>query len=368
MPEYNRIINIVDSLLPLNYGIWNAAAGPWRELEARGIASEIWYPADERNAALPEGLPGFELPSLQLPEVQKWINRRQLSPESTLIVTHGAWQYPTRWGREFARLGFQWWYVPHGMLEAWSMNQKKFKKLLYFQLAERPAVKHASLIRAVGSPEQARLRRMFSRDITLIPNGINKAEALCEKSFDGPVRFLFLSRMHHKKGLVPLVGAWLSSSLAGDPGFELLLAGPDQGEGEKVRQMLDGSEVRNVTLSGAVYGEDKDRLLAASHWFVLPSQSEGFPTSVLEAMQYGVIPVISEGCNFPEAIEAGMAIRTGISAEEIRPVLEECSRMNREEILERSRKVQSFVTEHYSLEVIARRIAEELERLRKKTS
>jgi len=360
MSGISRIVHIVDNLLPLNFGIWNAAAGPWRELEKEGITSEIWYPASEGNAVLPDGLTGFELPSRALSQVSKWIHIRNMDPGTTLIMTHGSWQYPTRWGKELASLGFQWWAVPHGMLEAWSMNQKKLKKLVYFLLVERPALRQATRIRAVGSPERERLKKLLKRDVILIPNGIAGPVERKDMVFTGKIIYLFLSRLHHKKGVVPLVNAWLDSSLAADPESVLIVAGPDQGEEAKIKQILKERGSSNIRLTGPVYGEDKEHLLSSSHWFILPSQSEGFPTSVLEAMQYGLIPVISAGCNFPEAFESEMAIKTGITTGDIKLTLERCREVSPVILKEMSHRVRTFVEDRYSLKIIAARIIGEL--------
>lgn len=345
----------------MNFGIWNAAAGPWRELQERyGISSEIWFPANPANASLPEGLEAVELESVKTDELPLLIQKRNLSIENTLVMTHGAWQFPTRWGKAFAAKGYRWCYVPHGMLEPWSMSQKRLKKLLYFRLFEAPAVHRANLIRAVGLPEQENLRKSLHREIVLIPNGVENRDFGDDKDYSGTIRFLFLSRLHHKKGIVPLARAWAQSSLANDQRYELLIAGPDQGEVEKVNEVLMSAEISNAKYIGPVYDKEKEELLRSSHWFVLPSQSEGFPTSVLEAMQYGLFPVISEGCNFPEAIEQGMAVLTGISEKMITETLEQCKALSAENLGKKSLEVRSFVRSSYSLDRIAEEISEAL--------
>jgi len=357
----NRIIHIVDNLLPVNFGIWNAAISPSEVLEKTyGIKSECWFPFDSRNGNLPNSIKGVELKSLTFSELKKRIDSESPDPSTTLIMTHGAWQYPTRWGSRLSKMGFQWWYVPHGMLEPWSMNQKRLKKWLYFNLIEKKLTENAKLIRAVGKPEQKNLERLFSRDITLIPNGIEAKSLKLEKSFSFPRKFLFMSRLHSKKGIIPLVNAWYSSTLSGSPNFELIIAGPDDGELNNLQQVMSLHPEENVIYKGAEYGEEKKKLLASAHFFLLPSQSEGFPTSIPEAMQYGIIPIFSEGCNFPEAFEAEMAIKTSTDVESIKISLEHSSKLDEQLLSDWSKRISTFVKEKYSLPVIAKRIAEEL--------
>jgi glycosyltransferase involved in cell wall biosynthesis len=53
----------------------------------------------------------------------------------------------------------------------------------------------------------------------------------------------------------------------------------------------------------------------------LPSLSEGFPVSVLESMSYGLIPLISEGCNFNEVFEYKLGERLEPDESQISSVL-----------------------------------------------
>jgi glycosyltransferase involved in cell wall biosynthesis len=343
----------------VNFGIWNAAIAPSTVLEeSYGIKSECWYPADERNGRLPEGIKGVEINSRNISELQKLIIQEGLYPSNTLIMTHGAWQYPTRWGYEFARLGFRWWYVPHGMLEPWSMSQKRNKKYIYFNLIEKRLIKKAEVIRAVGKPEQFNLSQLTGREILLIPNGVPDTFTQAQKTFNFPRKYLFMSRLHHKKGVIPLMNAWISSSLNQNTAFELIIVGPDDGEGEKLQQILNTQKKGNIRYIGAVYGEEKKVLLESCHFFILPSQSEGFPTSVVEAMQQGLIPLISKGCNFPEALEAGMALETGTNEKEIIKALEQSIIISESALDDLSSKLRTFVEERYALSVIGKKMAD----------
>ncbi len=343
----------------MNFGIWNAAIAPSAVLEkSYGIVSEIWYPMDDRNSPPPEKIKGLALQNISPGEVKKLISTEKLDASTTLIMTHGVWQYPTRWGNEFAKRGFRWWYVPHGMLEPWSMNQKRLKKEIYFRLVENRLIKTAELIRAVGRPEKINLEKLVGREVSLIPNGINPSETKIEKTYNTSRKYLFMSRLHHKKGIIPLVKAWLGSSVSQNPAFELIVAGPDDGEKSSLLDILKQNPSANIRYVGAVYGEEKLRLLSDSHFFLLPSQSEGFPTSVLEAMQHGVLPVITEGCNFPEAFESGVAIKTGLTEEKIRETLNKTANFSEEELKKQSALARAFVEERYSMEVIGGMIFE----------
>ena len=115
---------------------------------------------------------------------------------------------------------------------------------------------------------------------------------------------LFLGRLGKRKGSYDLLDA--AARLAPvNPAFELLLGG--DGEVEQVR--LRATELGigdKVQFLGWVKGAGKERYLAESMVYVLPSYNEGLPMSVLEAMAAG-LPVLSTDIGgIPEAVTDGV--------------------------------------------------------------
>lgn len=227
-----RIINLVDTIDRVNFGIYNAAIATAKSLQERhNVRSEIWAPSE--TAPFPS--PSFQPASLFLvmktdeSYVKTVVLEQQLDPSKDIIVSHGTWQWPTIWANAMQKRGFKWVYVPHGMLEPWSMSQKKFKKMIYFNLFEKRFGRNADFVRAVGGPEFENLKHHFS-NVVLIPNGTDPIDLDFSVKTDSVRSFLFLARLHFKKGVVPLVEAWADSSLANNPGFQLNIAGPDDGE------------------------------------------------------------------------------------------------------------------------------------------
>ncbi len=346
-----RVINIVDSLDKVNFGIYNAAVFTAKHLKAKyGVESELWFPEthydeEELNGCIPVPLNDTSSKGLKYR-----LQNVKLDPTNDMVVTHGAWRYPTRWGNGLKKHGFNWVYVPHGMLEPWSVKQKRLKKSTYLRWFEVPAARNANAIRAVGAPEQENLKEWFSKTV-LIPNGV---EAISVPEVEKPERtkVLFMGRLHYKKGIVPLVKAWQASSLYANKDFELVLAGPDDGELEDLKALMAKGD-DNISYLGAVYGQEKEQLLAQSSFYILPSVSEGFPTSVLEALQYGLVPIITEGCNFPELFEAEIGFRTEQDVQKIKISLDRLQSMDDEWIDSQTKRAKAFVNRNYSLEHIA---------------
>jgi len=341
-----RIINIIDRLDKVNFGIWNAAIATRSILKNKyGATSELWFPkpvAHTEDLNLSDIIPREINPS-KIPGIK--------FDKNTIIVSHGCWQYPTRWGYELKKLGFKWVYVPHGMLEPWCMSQKRLKKYFYFQLFEKRFAKNANYVRAVGKPEYGNLKRNF-KDVILIPNGTDIIPYSEKDWHTGIKQFLFLGRLHFKKGIIPLVKAWKKSSLYKSGKHKLVIVGPDDGELNKLKKELLSVSESDICYLGAIFGEEKNKILKESHFYVMPSYGEGFPTSVIESMQYGLIPLISEGCNFPEAFENNLAIKIAPNENEILPALEKAINVNNQEAKEWGFRAWEFVANNYSLEKI----------------
>ncbi len=353
MKEVKIVINLVDQLSSVNFGIWHAAIASSSFLRKNHsvrsllVVPKTDYPFDRDT--FPQIEPVF-LESADSESAAGFF--AGFSPENTLVVSHGAWRFPTRWGAEAKKMGFTWVYTPHGMLEPWSMKQKKWKKWLYFHLKEKPLAMKADALRAVGAPEAENLKKQFPR-VVHIPNGIYPDDILDAEKPVKPIDFLFLGRLHHKKGVMPLLRAWKKSNLFSNPDFRLLIAGTPDGEEGKAATWKEENSLANVDLIGPAFGEKKKNLLANSRFFVLPSLSEGFPTSVVEAMAAGLMPLISEGCNFPEVFSENLGIRVSQDEADLSEKLNAAGAFTEVQMRDLSEKNRVFVKEKYNWETIA---------------
>lgn len=353
-----NVINIIDNLSMVNFGIWNAALSTSIELKDRhGIRTFLVAPtAGEREALASYSIEGVAAVSkASEAAVRSLISKWALRSTETVIASHGAWGMPTRLAALFSSMGFSWVYCPHGMLEPWSLSQKSIRKSLYWQLVEGRLVKSAKVVRAVSAPERDNLQKLLGRTarVALIHNGVPLGDGLITPQANARREISFLGRLHNKKCPVELLKAFCKSSLANNPGFCLSIVGPDDGEMATLQACLSASSCSNATVLGPVYGLDKINLLRSASYFALPSHSEGFPTSVVEALAYGCVPLISEGCNFPEAIDEGVALETPPCEDGILRRLESLIKISDAQLVEMRQKCMDFVVGTYSIDAIA---------------
>jgi glycosyltransferase involved in cell wall biosynthesis len=350
MSTLKRVINIVDNLDPVNAGIWKAAVSTAGYLAGRGVYTELWAPYVNDAGDVPASVELVLLRQTDRNALNQILKTRKLNRETDVIVTHGSWRFPTKWGRHLRKLGFEWVYTPQGMLEPWALSQKSLKKSLYLALVEKPSVNASSMIRAVSTPEMRNLEAIFpATRLVHIPNGVREKDIILGRRRNG--QFLFMSRLHEKKGIEQLVKGWQKSPASQRGDCKLIIAGPDQGELAKIEPLM--KESSNIEYVGAVYGAQKEKLLSESEFFVLPSHSEGFPTALLEAMNYGLVPLISRGCNLPEAFESGIAFSAEPDEDILSGSIETALALDERERSDLSAKARNFVHNRYTLASVA---------------
>lgn len=102
------------------------------------------------------------------------------------------------------------------------------------------------------------------------------------------VRILFLSRLLREKGIFEVVNAFKNLRTK-FPNLELIIAG-DGKDFDNVSEYVENDS--DIIMTGHVDGNEKIDLFKKCQIFCLPSYSEGLPTSVLEAMAFG-LPIIT---------------------------------------------------------------------------
>ncbi len=143
----------------------------------------------------------------------------------------------------------------------------------------------------------------FQRDTWFIPNGVNAPMrrgfgilgskfGLTEKGY-----LLSLGRLTSEKGIHYLISAFRRL----DSPIKLVIAGDQMLGNEYLIHLRElAGDASRIVFTGALYGQEKDEAFSNAIGFVLPSELEGMPIVMLEAMSYGC-PVLSS--DIPECAE-----------------------------------------------------------------
>lgn len=191
---------------------------------------------------------------------------------------------------------------PRGMLDPWILRRRPWLKAPHAALGERPSFKRAAVHALTQHEAEAAAAFMPEiRDRTfVVPNGIANIGQLSTPRHGA----LYLGRLHAKKQVLRLIETWGQQKGK----LELTVAG--WGTPEEERQVaLACSQANRTSFVGAIYGEAKEKVLAAARFFILPSLSEGLPMAALEAAAYGAIPVMTDACHLPDLLEDGLGIK-----------------------------------------------------------
>lgn len=257
-------------------------------------------------------------------------------------------------------------YHPQGMLEPWILRRSRWKKSVAGLLFEHRNMGACRLWRALTSREADQIRGQgITAPIVVAPNGVPLADydappadarsrSLLPERAQEKKRLVFMARLHPKKGLDLLIPAW--ARLAGHHrDWELLVAGPNEnGYRAVVEKMIQDLGVAScTTLVGPVVGSAKLELLTGADLFVLPSYSEGFPVSVLEAMACKVPVIGTDGCNFAELESEGGGWLCHAEADSVQKALDRALQTSEEERKSRGRTARKLVEQRYSWPAIS---------------
>lgn len=194
----------------------------------------------------------------------------------------------------------------------------------YIKMGERAATKADGLI-VLSKSAQSYFQDAYGRTATFIPNGIEKkrltpASQIKERwGLEAGSYLLYLGRLVPEKRPELLIEAF--EKLDTDKRLVIAGGGSDTSEYEaSLRDAAQGDP--RVLFTGFVNGEPLEELYSNCYAYVLPSDVEGMPMSLLEAMAYGRCCVTSD---IPECTDVlagnGVTFEKG-SADSLRATLQ----------------------------------------------
>ena len=139
--------------------------------------------------------------------------------------------------------------------------------------------------------------------ITVLPNAVAGPVTFSAAQNDDVPRILFLGRLGERKGVPELIEALASPQMRA-LSWTATLAG--DGDIARFRSQANALALADrVAFPGWVDPEQAAHLLQASHILVLPSHAENLPLSMLEAMAYGLCPIVTPVGAIPDVIKDG---------------------------------------------------------------
>lgn len=181
----------------------------------------------------------------------------------------------------------------------------------YIRSGEKNAVKFADSIIVLSNGVKEYFKNTYNRETEFIPNGVNRpeireAKEIKEKwGLEKDSYILFLGRLVPEKGLRYLVEAW--KDVKTDK--KLVIAGGSS-DTETFMKELKGMSAgdERILFTGFQQGRVLEELYSNAYIYTLPSDLEGMPLSLLEAMSYGNCCVVSDIDECAEVVEDKAAV------------------------------------------------------------
>ena len=142
--------------------------------------------------------------------------------------------------------------------------------------------------------------------VEVLPNCVDLREARDferKNHFDETLHILYLGRIEPNKGVEYMLKAAEQLRNKGVK-FLLHIAGKDQCQDYYVPQFKESLK-ESFIYEGVVTGTAKTELLKKCQVFLLPSFYEGLPMSLLEAMSFGEVPVVTNVGSIGEVVKDG---------------------------------------------------------------
>ncbi|MDA0208189.1 MAG: glycosyltransferase family 4 protein [bacterium] len=188
---------------------------------------------------------------------------------------------------------------------------------MYLRCSERASVLFPHYTIAVSHEIQMYCRETFGKQVVYIPNGAEIVaykkkdldQALAAFSIKSKEYILFVGRLVPEKGLHYLIEAFRRLRTT----RRLVLVGDTSDTARYVDALFalaDGDD--RIRFLGRQPHDVVEKIFAGAYLYVHPSDSEGLPVVVLEAMAAGVMPLVSDIAGNKEAIkQSGETFKKG---------------------------------------------------------
>ena len=306
------------------------------------------------------------------PRVRRWLNEN--ITKFDVVIINGLWQAHVRIAASVARQkNMPYFIYVHGLMDPWNRAAHPFKylkKFAYWLLVERVSLANARAL-VFTSEEEARLAVSYfpaaGWNSLVVGNGIavppEPTLEEVEEFLDGHPQlrgrafWLFLSRIHPKKGLENLLEAL--AALAPDKRPTVLVVGGGEEEyisGLKARAKQLAID-KTVLWAGPLYGMQKWAAFSKADLFVLPSHQENFGIALVEALAMGVPVCTTKAVNIWKTLDASRAgIISDDNSNSLKTAYQQWLQMPLGERQAMRDAARACFVEHFSIEGAGRRL------------
>ena len=224
-------------------------------------------------------------------------------------------------------------------------------KFLLF--GEKVAAKYADSIIVLSCNVKQYFDKTYGRETFYIPNGIvlpeiAKPKVITEKfGLQKENYILFLARIVPEKGLHYLIEAYKEIHT----NKKLVIAGGSSHSEDYYNKMRElAKEDSRIIFTGFVQGRLLQELYSNCYLYVLPSDIEGMPISLLEALSFGRKCLIS---NIPENMETAQHNALSFERGNVKSLRRSMELLlNKDDLLPPEEEIRNWVLENYNWDMV----------------
>jgi len=220
----------------------------------------------------------------------------------------------------------------------------------FIRQSEKNAVKYADEIIVLSKGVQDYFKDTYGRETRFIPNGVNRSEVreadlitkklgLTKNSY-----ILFLGRLVPEKGIRYLFEAF--KNIKTDK--KLVIAGGSSDTYSFMKELKSlAKDDDRIIFTGFVQGQMLEELYSNAYIYTLPSDLEGMPLSLLEAMSYGNCCLVSDIPECAEVVEDKALIFKKSDVKDLQIKLQDACD-HPEKIMRMKEQAADFICEKYN--------------------
>ena len=219
----------------------------------------------------------------------------------------------------------------------------------YIKFGEKCAAKYADEIIVLSENVKQYFKDTYNRETNFISNGVNKPEIikadLITKKFNlkKDDYILFLGRIVPEKGIHYLIDAYNEANVD----KKLVIAGAASDTDTYFTELKEkAKDNKNIIFTGFVQGQMLEELFSNAYIYCLPSDLEGMPLSLLEAMSYGNCCLTSDIKECSEVLQdKGVTFKKGNVKDLAKQINRLCSTKEVEQYKENA---QDYILDKYN--------------------
>src|ERR1051326_691227 len=323
-----RLLHVVPTYLPARRygGPIVAVHGLCRALAARGHEGEVYTTSIHRphDSAVPHGEPVvldgvtiryFASPRLRRLSYAPDLSRALRDAMASFDVAHlhSVFLWPTWQAARIAQATkLPYLISPRGMLvKRLIASRNRLVKSAWIALIERANLERAAAVHATSDVERRELEQFGwkLRRMVVVPNAVEEIDEIARAGTpssdvaalgrEQPL-VLFFGRLARIKGLDRLLRAFSRT----ERGILAIVGTDSENLTNELFHLADALNIRHRVrlVTRTVSGADKEYVIAAARVLVLPSYSESFGNTVVEALQRGIPAIVTPEVGAAEAV------------------------------------------------------------------